>query len=52
MVTYGRLHMQFADLEYARCLKLKSDGDAAGKDRLAAKAIQEGELIAGEMSML
>lgn len=43
--------MQSADLEYARCLKLKSDGVAAGKDRIAVKAIQEGELIAGETNM-
>lgn len=44
--------MQFADLECARCLEIKSDGDAAGKDRIAVKAVQEGELIAGETNML
>ena len=52
IVTYDCLHMQSADLEYARCLKLKSDGGAAGKDRIAVKAVQEGELIAGETNML
>lgn len=44
--------MQSAALEYARCLRLKSDGGAAGKDRMAAQAVQEGGLIAGEANML
>ena len=52
LVTYNYFRMQSADLEYARCLKLKSDRDAAGKDRMAAKAIQEGHLTAGDGNML
>ena len=52
LVTYNYFRMQSADLEYARCLKLKSDRGAAGKDRMAAKAIQEGHLTAGDGNML
>lgn len=52
LVTHNCFRMQSANLECARCLKLKSDRDAAGKDRMAAKAMQEGHLIAGDSNML